>query len=44
MVNATGMVGGFRYGIGNKAKLLQHEGVIVKDGIIEDFERKVYGF
>jgi len=44
VVNSDGKVGGFRSGIENKIKLLEKEGIKIKDGKISDLENKLYYF
>lgn len=44
VVNHSGKLGGFSSGLENKIKLLEKEGVKVKDGKIVDFEKKMFRF
>jgi len=44
VVNFDGKVGGFASGVKKKIALLEKEGVIVKNGNIVDFEKKLFRF
>ena len=42
VVKSDGTVGGFAHGIKKKIELLRKEGIIIKNGKIVDFEKKLY--
>ena len=44
VVMSTGKIGGYAYGEHIKAKMLNDEGVKIKNGKILDLEKKVYRF
>lgn len=44
VVNSDGRLGGFASGTRNKIKMLEKEGIKIKDGKIENFERVLYKF
>ena len=44
VVMATGKIGGYAYGEHGKIKLLNDEGIQIKNGKIIDLEKKVYRF
>ncbi len=44
VVNADGKLGGFAFGPEKKIKILKEEGIIVKDGKVADFEKKLFRF
>ena len=44
VVMSDGSIGGYIYGTGVKEELLRREGVIVKDGVIKDFEYVRFSF
>lgn len=44
IINSNGKIGGFATGIKNKIKLLESEGVKVKNNRIVDFEKLLYKF
>lgn len=42
VVNSNGAIGGYAFGLGKKIALLKKEGVVVKNGKVLDFEKKLY--
>ena len=44
VVMSTGKIGGYAYGEHIKTKMLNDEGVTIKDGKILDMEEKIYRF
>lgn len=44
VVNSDGKLGGFRGGVENKINLLGKEGIKIKDGKIQDFEKVLFKF
>ena len=44
VVMSTGKIGGYAYGEHIKAKMLNDEGIEIKDGKILDWENRVYRF
>lgn len=44
VVMSTGKIGGYAYGAHIKAKMLNDEGIQVKNGQILDWENKIYRF
>ena len=44
VINSNGKIGGFAAGIKNKIKLLEREGVEVKNNKIVDFKKLLYKF
>ena len=44
VVNSSGAVGGFASGSGRKEKILRSEGVLVRNGRVVDFEKKLHRF
>ena len=44
VVNSDGKIGGFALGVKNKIKILEKEGIKIKNNKIENFENYVYRF
>ena len=44
VIMSTGKIGGYAYGEEIKIKLLQDEGLEIKDGKIMDLEKRIYRF
>ncbi len=44
VINADGKIGGFASGIKNKIKLLEKEGLEIKNNKIQDFEKHMFDF
>lgn len=44
VIMSTGKIGGYAYGKKIKTKLLQDEGLEIKDGKIMDLEKRIYRF
>src|SRR3989344_4401765 len=44
VVNSDGKIGGFALGVKNKIKILEKEGIKIKNNKIENFENYVYKF
>lgn len=44
VVNSDGGLGGYALGVKSKEELLRKERVLVKDGKIVNFEKKLFGF
>jgi methylated-DNA-[protein]-cysteine S-methyltransferase len=44
VVNSNGKVGGFASGTKNKIKILEKEGIKIKDGKIQNFKKVLYKF
>ena len=44
VVMSTGKIGGYAYGVHIKTKLLNDEGIEIKNGKILDLENKIYRF
>jgi methylated-DNA-[protein]-cysteine S-methyltransferase len=44
VVRSDGSIGGFASGAGNKSRLLKKEGVKIKGGKVEDFDKVLYRF
>ena len=44
VVMSNGKLGGFASGEEQKIGLLRREGIVVKNGLVVDFEKKLYGF
>ena len=44
VIMSTGKIGGYAYGEEIKKKLLQDEGLEIKDGKIMDLEKRIYRF
>ena len=44
VVNSDGRVGGFKFGTKNKIKLLEKEGIKIKNGKIENLEKILFKF
>ena len=44
VIMSTGKIGGYAYGEEIKTKLLQDEGLEIKDGKIMDLEKRIYRF
>jgi O-6-methylguanine DNA methyltransferase len=44
VVNSNGRIGGFRGGLEKKIKLLEKEGIKVKNGKIQDFDKVLFKF
>jgi methylated-DNA-[protein]-cysteine S-methyltransferase len=44
VVNSDGSIGGFRHGTKKKIKILEREGVKIKNGRIVDFKKILYRF
>lgn len=44
VVKSNGEVGGFAHGTKKKIEMLKNEGVPIKDGRIENFEKYLYNF
>tara|TARA_B110000116_G_scaffold86423_1_gene75139 strand:- start:16 stop:315 length:300 start_codon:yes stop_codon:yes gene_type:complete len=44
VVMSTGKIGGYAYGENVKTKMLNDEGIEIVDGIIENFDKKLFVF
>ena len=44
VVNASGSIGGFSDDLNKKIKLLEGEGITIKDGKIVDFDKRLFKF
>ena len=44
VVNSNGKIGGFASGVKNKIKMLEREGIIIRKGYVDNFEKVVYSF
>jgi len=44
VVKSDGNVGGYAFGQNVKTRILSNEGIIIKNGKIIDFEKKIYKF
>lgn len=44
VVCSNGRVGGFAHGVKRKVEMLKSEGVVVKDGNVVDFEKRLWCF
>ena len=44
VVKSDGKIGGFASGVKNKIKMLEREGIIIRKGYVDNFEKVVYSF